>query len=55
MAAVTIRNLSDEAHRALKRRAAQHKRSTEVQTIYGLAGWQWVLAGTTIIMLLLAN
>ena len=31
MAAVTIRNLSDEAHRALKRRAAQHKRSTEAE------------------------
>lgn len=29
MAAVTIRNLSDEAHRALKARAAQHNRSTE--------------------------
>lgn len=29
MAAVTIRNLSDEAHRALKVRAAQHGRSTE--------------------------
>lgn len=29
MAAVTIRNLSDEAHRALKVRAAQHNRSTE--------------------------
>jgi plasmid stability protein len=31
MAAVTIRNLSDEAHRALKRRAAQHNRSTEAE------------------------
>lgn len=29
MAAVTIRNLSEEAHRALKVRAAQHNRSTE--------------------------
>jgi plasmid stability protein len=29
MPAVTIRNLSDETHRALKARAAQHKRSTE--------------------------
>ncbi len=29
MAAVTIRNLSDEAHRALKVRAARHNRSTE--------------------------
>jgi len=29
MAAVTIRNLSDETHRALKVRAAQHNRSTE--------------------------
>ena len=28
MAAVTIRNLSDETHRALKVRAAQHNRST---------------------------
>ena len=31
MAAVTIRNLSDEAHRALKRRAAQHNRSAEAE------------------------
>jgi plasmid stability protein len=31
VAAVTIRNLSDEAHRALKMRAAQHKRSTEAE------------------------
>lgn len=29
MAAVTIRNLSEETHRALKVRAAQHNRSTE--------------------------
>ena len=31
MAAVTIRNLSDAAHRALKVRAAQHNRSTEAE------------------------
>lgn len=31
MAAVTIRNLSDETHRALKRRAEQHGRSTEAE------------------------
>ncbi len=31
MAAVTIRNLSDEAHRALKLRAAGHNRSTEAE------------------------
>ena len=31
MAAVTIRNLSPEAHRALKVRAAQHNRSTEAE------------------------
>jgi antitoxin FitA len=31
VAAVTIRNLSDEAHRALKIRAARHKRSTEAE------------------------
>jgi plasmid stability protein len=31
MAAVTIRNLSDEAHCALKLRAAQHNRSTEAE------------------------
>lgn len=31
MAAVTIRNLSEEAHRALKFRAAQHNRSTEAE------------------------
>ncbi len=29
MAAVTIRNLSEEVHRALKVRAAQHNRSAE--------------------------
>jgi antitoxin FitA len=29
MVAVTIRNLSEEAHRALKVRAAQHNRSAE--------------------------
>jgi plasmid stability protein len=29
--AVTIRNLSEEAHRALKVRAAQHNRSTEAE------------------------
>lgn len=31
MAAVTIRNLSDEVHRALKVRAAEHDRSTEAE------------------------
>ena len=31
MAAVTIRNLSDEAHRALKLRAAQHNHSAEAE------------------------
>jgi plasmid stability protein len=31
MASVTIRNLSDEAHRALKLRAAHHHRSTEAE------------------------
>lgn len=31
MPAVAIRNLSDEAHRALKVRAAQHGRSTEAE------------------------
>lgn len=31
MAAVTIRNLSDETHRALKVRAARHSRSTEAE------------------------
>ncbi len=31
MAAVTIRNLSDDVHRALKIRAAQHNRSTEAE------------------------
>jgi len=29
MAAITVRNLSDETHRALKARAARHGRSTE--------------------------
>ena len=31
MAAVTIRKLSDEAHRALKARAKKHSRSTEAE------------------------
>lgn len=31
MAAVTIRNLSEETHRALKMRAAHHNRSTEAE------------------------
>jgi len=31
MAAVTIRNLSEATHRALKLRAAQHNRSTEAE------------------------
>jgi plasmid stability protein len=31
MAAVTIRNLTDETHRALKLRAAHHGRSTEAE------------------------
>lgn len=31
MAAVSIRNLSDETHRALKARAARHGRSTEAE------------------------
>ena len=31
MAAVTIRNLSDEVHRALKIRAARHNRSAEAE------------------------
>lgn len=31
MATVTIRNLSDEAHRALKLRAKQNKRSLEAE------------------------
>ncbi|MCS3497583.1 hypothetical protein M2232_004396 [Bradyrhizobium japonicum] len=32
MADVTIRNLSEETHRALKVRAAQHNRSAEAET-----------------------
>lgn len=31
MAAVTVRNLSDEIHRALRLRAARHGRSTEAE------------------------
>jgi plasmid stability protein len=34
MAAVTIRNISDETHRALRARAAQHGRSTEAEIRY---------------------
>lgn len=31
MAAITVRGLSDETHRALKARAASHHRSTEAE------------------------
>ena len=31
MASVTVRNLSDETHRALRARAAMHGRSTEAE------------------------
>jgi antitoxin FitA len=31
MAAITVRNLSDETHRALRVRAAEHGRSTEAE------------------------
>ncbi len=31
MAAITVRNLSDETHRALKARASSHQRSTEAE------------------------
>lgn len=31
MSALTVRNLPDETHRALKLRAAQHGRSTEAE------------------------
>ena len=31
MSAITIRNLSEETHRALKARAAAHNRSTEAE------------------------
>lgn len=31
MAAITIRGLSDDTHRALKERAARHHRSTEAE------------------------
>jgi plasmid stability protein len=31
MAAILIRNLSSETHRALRARAAQHRRSTEAE------------------------
>lgn len=31
MAAITVRNLSDETHRALKARASRHGRSTEAE------------------------
>jgi plasmid stability protein len=41
MAAITIRKLSDETHRALKARATQHGRSTEaeVRLIIEAAVW----------------
>jgi plasmid stability protein len=31
VAAITVRNLADETHRALKARAAEHGRSTEAE------------------------
>lgn len=31
MSAITVRNLPEETHRALKRRAAEHGRSTEAE------------------------
>lgn len=31
MSAITVRNLSDETHRALKARAVKHQRSTEAE------------------------
>ncbi|MBC7634587.1 MAG: plasmid stability protein [Acetobacteraceae bacterium] len=31
MAAITVRNLSDDTHRALRLRAAEHGRSTEAE------------------------
>lgn len=31
MSAITVRNLSDETHRALKARASRHQRSTEAE------------------------
>lgn len=34
MSTVTVRNLPDETHRALKYRAAQHGRSTEAEIRY---------------------
>ena len=34
MSAVTVRNLPEETHRALKYRAAQHGRSTEAEIRY---------------------
>jgi antitoxin FitA len=34
MSAVTVRNLPEETHRALKFRAAQHGRSTEAEIRY---------------------
>jgi plasmid stability protein len=33
MASVTVRNLSDEVHRALRVRAATHGRSTEAEIL----------------------
>lgn len=37
MAMLTVRNLSDEVHRALRIRAAQHGRSTEAEVRHILA------------------
>ena len=38
MSSVTVRNLPDATHRALKLRAAQHGRSTEAEIRYILEG-----------------
>lgn len=38
MPSVTVRNLTDETHRALKQRAAQHGRSTEAEIRHILEG-----------------
>ena len=38
MASVTVRNLPDSTHRALKLRAAQHGRSTEAEIRFILEG-----------------
>lgn len=52
MAAITVRNLSDETHRALKARAVLHNRSTEAEVraiLDEVVGGERVRLGTLLV------